>query len=295
MMATGTARYDAALRAAAMRAGLDASDAVVLHIRANAVYHLPREGVVARIRFAPAGQDAILERTTAAVRVTRWLAGQGFPATEPLRIDQPVTVADHVATFWRYVTVTGSGRDTAALGHVIRQLHCLPPPPVALPPANLLGSLRADLGASTAVPAGQRRWLLARADDLEQQYQDSRTVLGTGLVHGDAHAGNLLATPAAMVLADWDSVGHGPRELDLVPTSLGYRFGRPPAELQAFTAAYGADPAALLSLPLLEQLRELHTLAAYSRNAGNPAFLAELTKRITSLMTARPAEPWQGL
>lgn len=46
----------------------------------------------------------------------------------------------------------------------------------------------------------QRRWLLARADDLEHQYRDCRSVLGTGLVHGDAHTGNLLPTPGGLVL-----------------------------------------------------------------------------------------------
>jgi len=294
-MASGIARYQAALEAAAARAGVDARDAVVLHIRANAVYHLPRDGIVARIRFAPAGQDAILERTTAGVQVTRWLISQRFPATQPLDIEQPVTVPDHVATFWRYASTTGREPDTVALGHLIRELHSLPRASVSLPPANLLGSLRDDLGNSTAVPAGQRQWLLARADDLERQYQDFRAVLGTGLVHGDAHTGNLLATPSGMVLADWDSVSHGPRELDLVPTSLGYRFGRPAAEWPAFCAAYGADPGRLPSLPLLRQLRELRALAAYIRNADNPAFRAELARRISSITTASQAEPWRAL
>src|SRR5215472_15490716 len=100
MMASGSARYRAALEAAAVRAGLDARDAVVLHIRANAVYHLPHAGAVARIRFTPGGQDAIVERATAAVQATRWLISERFPATEPLDIDQPITVTGHVATFW---------------------------------------------------------------------------------------------------------------------------------------------------------------------------------------------------
>jgi hypothetical protein len=295
MMAGGIARYEAALQTAAARVHLDTRDAVVLHIRANAVYHLPREDVVARIRFAAAGLDAILERISAAIQVTRWLISQRFLATEPLDIDQPITVPGHVATFWRYVTVTGGEGGTADLGHLIRHLHSLPLAPVRLPASNLLGSLRADLAASTEVPARQQRWLLARADDLEQQYRDSQTVLGTGLVHGDAHPGNLLATPGGIVLADWDSVGHGPRELDLVPTSLGYRFGRPPAEWQAFCAAYGADPGRLPSLPLLRQFRELQALAAYIRNADNPAFRAELAKRIHSLTTASQTEPWRAL
>lgn len=291
----GIARYRAALGAATARVHLDVRDAVVLHIRANAVYHLPAEGIVARIRFAPANQDAIVERATAAIQVTRWLISQGFPAAEPMDIDQPVTVPGHVATFWRYAAVTGDRPDTAALGRMIRRLHSLPPASVSLPPANLLGSLRADLAASASIPESQRRWLLTRADDLEQQYRDCRSVLGMGLVHGDAHTGNLLPTPGGLVLIDWDSVGQGPRELDLVPTSLGFRFGRAPAEWQAFCAAYGADPSRLPSMPLLQGLRELHALAAYVRNADNPAFRAELNKRITSIATSNQAEPWQAL
>jgi hypothetical protein len=295
MVTNGMARYRAALEEAAARVHLDTRDAVILHIRANAVYHLPGEGIVARIRFAQAGQDAMFERATAAVQVAHWLISQGFPATEPLDIDQPVTVPDHVATFWRYVAVTGRGRDTTALGRMIRRLHSLPPAPVSLPPGNVLGSLRADLATSTAVPDNQLRWLLASADDLEQQYRNCPSVLGTGLVHGDAHAGNLLHSRGGVVLTDWDSVGHGPRELDLVPMSLGYRFGRAPAEWQAFCAAYGADPSRLPSLPLLQRLRELHSLAAYVRNADNPAFRTELTKRITSITTSNQAEPWRAL
>jgi len=144
MAASEAVHYQTALYEACARARIDARGAVVLHIRANAVYHLPREGVVARIRFTPAGHDAVLERFTAAVWVTRWLRGHGFPAVEPLDIDQPVTVADHVATFWRYETVTSeTGRDTATLGYLMRQLHCLPPAPV--PPSS---------GQSARVAAG---------------------------------------------------------------------------------------------------------------------------------------------
>lgn len=292
----GPARYQTALAAACARAGLDARGAVVLHIRANAVYHLPREGAVVRLRFTPAGPEAVLERFTAAVRVTRWLRSQGFPATEPLDLDQPVNVDGHVATFWRYVAVADeAGRDVTTLARLLRRLHGLPAPAVSLPAANLLGSLRADLDSSDAVTAGDREWLLARAGELEQQYQRTGWVLGTGLIHGDAHAGNLLHAPGGVVLGDWDSVSHGPRELDLVPTSMWHRFGRPRAGWDQFCAAYGISPDDLPGLPPLQQLRELHGLAAYLRNATDPAFRAELSKRIISLRTGACTRPWQAL
>lgn len=185
MHTPGLARYQAALEAACAHAGLDARGAVVLHIRANAVYHLPREQVVARVRFTPAGAHAVVDRFTAAVGVTRWLRRQRFPAAEPLDLDQPVTVDGHVATFWKYVTVTGEARrDATALGYLVRRLHNLPRPAVALPAANVLGSLRADLENNADVTPGERRWLLASAGELEQQYQHTRSVLGSGLVWG---------------------------------------------------------------------------------------------------------------
>jgi hypothetical protein len=56
-------------------------------------------------------------------------------------------------------------------------------------------------------------------------------------------AANLIHIRDCVVLSDWDSVSFGPREQDIVPASLRYRFGRPKAEWDQFCAAYGADPA----------------------------------------------------
>src|SRR3989442_15881530 len=94
--------YRAALTAACARVGLDARDAVLLHVRANGVYHLPRSGVVARLRSAPGGPAAVLDRFTAAVRATRWLRGHGSPASAPLALGPPVVAAGPAATFGRY-------------------------------------------------------------------------------------------------------------------------------------------------------------------------------------------------
>lgn len=223
----GPARYQAALTAACARAGLDARDATVLHVRANAVYHLPSDGVVVRLRAASGSPDEVMTRFATAIEVTRWLRAQDFPAIEPVSMDQPVIAAGHVATFWRYVPVTErAGRDVTSLGRLIRELHSLPPPPVTLPAAEPLGSLRADIRDSNSLPADQREWLLARASELERQSSDTKWVLGPGLLHGDAHVGNLLHAPGGTMLCDWDSVSYGPREMDLVPTSMWRRYGR---------------------------------------------------------------------
>jgi len=63
----------------------------------------------------------------------------------------------------------------------------------------------------------------------------------------------------------------------------------------AWCAAYHVNPDELPGLPLLQQLRELQALAAYARSASDPAFRAELTKRITSLRVGTQATPWRAL
>jgi hypothetical protein len=97
------------------------------------------------------------------------------------------------------------------------------------------------------------------------------------------------------VLCDWDSVSCGPRELDLVPTSMWRRYGRVRSEWDDFCAAYHVSPHDLPGLPLLQQLRELRALAAYVRNAADPAFKTELTRRISSLQAGTNTAPWRAL
>ncbi len=283
------------LRDVCARVGLDSRDARVLHVRANAVYHLPRDRAVVRLRYAP-GSPGVLERLSAAVEVTRWLHAQGFPATEPLAIEQPVIADGYVVTFWRHVEVSGeAGRDVATLARLLHRLHRLPTAAVRLQKTNPLGSLRADLHECDALTAVQRDWLLARADGLERRYRSARWALGCGLIHGDAHAGNLLHARGGAVLGDWDSVSFGPREQDLVPTSLWFRFGRPAGEWDQFCGVYRVDPGELTGLPLLQGLRELRALASYVRRAGDPAFRTEVSQRVTDLMTGTQSRPWHAL
>jgi hypothetical protein len=296
MTTQGPQHYQTALREACALVRLDDRDALLLHIRGNAVYHLPHSNVIARIRPVPAQPGPVRDQLVAALRLTSWLGRLGFPATEPLDLDQPVAVDGHLATFWLYVPVIAEGiRDAATLGRLIRRLHSFPEPAISLPPANPLGSLRADLRDNNAIAPADKEWLLASVNGLEQRYLRTRWTLGSGLIHGDAHAGNLLHAADAVVLGDWDAVSHGPRELDLVPMSMWYRYGRPRTEWEDFCIAYDIDPTDLPGLSLLQQLRELQALAAYARNAADSAYREELARRVTSLRNGDRDLPWHAL
>ncbi len=294
---------DVALAGACKAAGLDARGARLVHWGTTSmVYRLAREPVVARLRFAPGAAD-VLARLAASVAVTRWLSTLGFPATVPLGVAQPVLSFGWIVTFWHDLPAAGwhyippserRSRDIEALAGLLRRLHSLPPPPVRLPAPSLLGSVRADAARCRQLTAGQRSWLLARCDILERRYARATWTLGCGLIHGDAHAGNLIRTPDGVLLGDWDSVSYGPREQDLVPASLGYRFGRQAGWHQLCTL-YQADPASLPGLTLLQRLRELRDLAPCLRRAGYPGLPAEVTRRLTDLMTGTQKQPWRAL
>ena len=286
---------DDALIAACADVGLDSSGAKVIYQRANTVYKLASAPVVARLRYT-SGSAAVLERLSASVRATQWLYDLGFPAVRPLDVPQPVAAHGYQVTFWHYIPSAGQARrDIVALARLLRQLHALPVPSVRLPATTPLGSVRADAAACQWLSDAQRRWLTDRCDELEAHYADAESTLGCGVVHGDAHPGNLIHAPDRVVLCDWDAVSYGPREQDLIPVRLGYRYGRPAAEWPQLCEIYQVDADGMPLLPLLERMRELRVVAAYLRLADLPQAKAEAGHRIGDLMSGTQHQPWLAL
>jgi Phosphotransferase enzyme family len=284
-----------ALAEACAKVGLDANGARVIYARSNTVYRLAGRPVVVRLRYAP-GSAEWMTRIAASVAVTSWLASQAFPTVRPLDVGQPVTARGYIVTFWLYVPRVGKqSRDIGVLGRLLRQLHSLPDPPVRLPTAKPLGSVCEDTQRCDWLADAQRSWLLARCSELERQYAETPWTLGRGLLHGDAYTENLIPTRGGAVLADWDGVSHGPREQDLAPLSIGYRFGRPSSEWDRLCQAYGVEPRGLAGLPVLQQMRELRTLGGYLRAAGHLQARAEAAQRIADLMTGTQKQPWHAL
>jgi hypothetical protein len=284
-----------ALDAACASVGLKADGARVLYDRANTVYKLVRQPIVARLRYAPA-PSPWTNRLLASVRVTAWLNTLGFPTVRPLDIEQPITMHGYIVTFWHYLDATGPPwEDVNSLGRLLRQLHELPTPPEHLPAVTPLGSLPDDTERCAWLTDTQRSWLLSRYQELQHEYADTTWSLGYGLIHGDANAENLIHAREQIVLSDWDSVSYGPREQDIVPTSIRYRFGHPKAEWGQFCAAYGVHPSDLPGLTVLRGMRELRSLGPYMRTTDHPQAQAEVRRRIADLMNGTQSEPWRSL
>ncbi|MGH3856544.1 MAG: phosphotransferase [Pseudonocardiaceae bacterium] len=288
-----TTRTLAVLHDACARAGLNASDAAPLHQHAATLYLFEANRVVVRLNND--SDDRARARTV--VELTRWLTGQGFPSVAPADVEQPIDVDDYTVTFWRYYPQNDRPKPTADhLGAMLRRLHALPTPPVELSEYQPLKNLGDSVTASTALSDNDHGWLLDRRAELLAQYEQLDFPLGSGWIHGDAYPGNTLWDGDRALLGDWDEVGTGPRELDLVNTHQGARFGRPQAERDAFNTAYGYDVTAWPGFPVLREMRDLHTLGSYIRLAdtGNEQAAIQLGFRIDTLKRGDANALWNA-
>ena len=273
-----------ALQDAAARCGLDARDARLIRLFATAVYHLPSEDAVARIGAVTSPSS--VTRLATSVRVARWLTETAFPTVEPLQVDQPVISHGCVVTFWRYVPQEGPPPDPADLAFLLRELHQLEPPPIPLPAYQPLVSVRRAIDASRVIDEEERGWLRTRCEQLQVAYCKLSFELPAGMIHGDAWRGNLLRDGHRVVLADWDTVCTGHREIDLIPTLPAPRFGLRETQCDAFVAGYGRDIRSWDGYPVLRDMRELSTLSAILRDGPTDAAARrELVIRLRSLRT----------
>lgn len=283
----------AVLQEACSRTGLNASDAAALHRHAATLYLFEVDRVVVRLNHDIDDR----KRAWTVVELTRWLTQQGFPSVAPTDVEQPIDIDDYTVTFWRYYPQGSRPKPTADhLGAMLQQLHALATPPVELGQYQPLKNFGDSAAASTSLPTHDRVWLLERRTDLLGEYQKLDFPLGSGWIHGDAYPGNTLWDGDRALLGDWDEVGTGPRELDLVNTHQGARFGRTQAERHAFNSAYGYDVTTWPGFPVLREMRDLHTLGSYIRLAdtGNEQAATQLSFRINTLKRGEVNTQWNA-
>lgn len=288
----------AVLAAAGARLGVPVHDARLLRMHSNASFALPSAGMVARIATNPAA----LDRVAASIAVTRWLADRGFPCVVPADIDdQPLVIAGHVVSVWRYVPTTDAPAPAGAdIGRLLHDLHAQGDTPH---PLGRLGDPFASVAsamdeAPEAMPETSRSWLSDRITWLRGQWDAMNFPLPAGLIHGDAHISNLMrAVSGEVILGDWDHVAAGPREWDLIQIHYMHRrFGRADEDdIEAFAAAYGWDIRGWPGLDTLVAIREITGLSPYIRTARTKPFSCQqLAYRLRTLQAGDTSARWEA-
>ncbi|WP_176968586.1 phosphotransferase enzyme family protein [Amycolatopsis xylanica] len=270
--------------------GFDAQGARLLRFTNNAVYALDGAGVVIRI----VGSRALRHRVGKVVRVAEHFERHGVPAIRLLPgVHQPLWIAGHLLTVWTEVPDTGREPTAADLAQLLRQVHALPPPD-DIPDWAPLDAVRARVADAEELDDGDRRFLLRRCAEVEAELAELDFALPRGLVHGDAHTGNVICGPSGPVLCDFDSACLGPREWDLTPMAVGReRFGDSEERYREFAGVYGFDVTSWPGFSVLRAVRELKlTTSVLPILRSHPDVRDELRRRLDDLRAGRTDVRW---
>ncbi|MGC5020364.1 aminoglycoside phosphotransferase family protein [Micromonospora sp. DT47] len=262
---SGTGRFTKDVMTAAMHqvAGdlrVRADDARLLRFTNNAVFALPSAGVVIRI----ARSHRLHQRVHKVIELGRWFEQIDAPTIRLApEIVQPVQVGELLASIWQYIPSASPEPTVDDLGRTLRKFHSLSGPPLSLPSWDPVGDARSRITDAEGLSDHDRRFLLDWCDRLDRPVAALQQHVGSQLIHGDAHVGNLLRKRAGgAVLCDFDATSLGPWQVDLAAVAVGeVRFGRRGAH-DALAAAYGYDVTADSNWSLLRDARELKMIAA---------------------------------
>jgi len=285
------------LREACARLRLDAAGADLIRFGQNAIYRLRGQPYVVRIARTVETADVNIE-----VRVAKWLADAGFPATALADIDhldQPIEVGGRVVTVWEYVP-QGPQRPTVSdLGRILRCLHQLTPPAdLELPAFRPLRNIPRRLAlAPSSVKKADIEFLRQRAEELDEAYAGLSFELPPGPIHGDAHPGNLMRTETGgIVIGDLECFATGPREWDIaLPAAYRYGLGwLTDDEYRTFVEVYGYDVSQAPCFPVLRSIREVNMTAWLMQNVAESADIGnEFRRRMADLRNPDAPRRWR--
>ena len=279
------------LTEACQQAGLSSDGTELLRIGENANFRLASAPFVVRVSRSA---DR-LPRVTRELCIARWLAVAEVPAVRVAdEIEQPLMVGGHPVSFWHAVTGGEPTPTHIDLARLLAAYHAAADCPCDLITFEPLTTSGSRLTKAEGVDQADLDFLRARCAHLTSEYEHLEFALSRGPIHGDAHTKNLLTDHGQVVLIDFEAAAIGPREWDLMPTSIAVqRYGLPEEQYQEFAATYGFDVRSWPGYPVLREIRELTMTTWIMQNVGeSPAIAAEFALRVASLREGDRERPW---
>lgn len=204
----------------AARCGVQCAYPRLLHHSNNIVWHLAPAPIVAKVAVASSHRQGGAASLTRELEVARFLAARNAPTTRPSCVlpAGPHQARGAVVSLWEYcVHDARADVDPGSAGRALAEVHralagydgLLPPFTIQIEDA---GRIVADHPLPALAPED-------RAFLTETHLRLSAALAGRPLVmrplHGEAHLGNVLATPAGPRWTDFEASCRGPVEWDL--------------------------------------------------------------------------------
>lgn len=287
-----TSTTDSIFRTACEIVGLDPTGAHLIRLGENAIYAIESTEIVVRI----ARSSQRLDRVERELCIARWLKDHDVPAVEVHEdIEQPITADGLPVTFWKLIHESPPKPRHQDLAELLAKFHALEDCPCELPEFQPLALVRSRIASAQAVSAEHRNFLLEHYRDLSERYEQLEFALPTGPIHGDAWPGNLLRDERCVRLLDFEMSGFGPREWDLIPTSVATRrYGLPKEDYQAFSTAYGFDVMQWSGYPTLRDIREMTMTTWLMQNVQeSPEIKEEFQNRVDSIVREDFDRAWR--
>jgi Ser/Thr protein kinase RdoA (MazF antagonist) len=260
----------------------------------NALYAVPDLRLLLRV----ARPTTPPRKITRMVAFARAVSAAGMPTALPAErpgIDQPVVLPGGVVSLWDLYDTDPDCRVTPAdLGTMLRRFHATAAPLAELvDPWEPLAMIRARLAAAAhdGIAQDLLEPLLGQLRFLESALPDIVSRLGIGVIHGDAHFGNVLCLPAHdLRIIDFDEICIGPREWDLVPALVTRRrFTMSDADYRSFVDGYGYDVGGTPDAPTFIALREMGmTTWLLQQYGADDRIDAEIEHRIATIIDKPP-------
>ncbi|WP_165436444.1 phosphotransferase family protein [Amycolatopsis suaedae] len=281
----------AAMKDACRQAGIDSSDARLVRTGENVMFQLGDVMVRVGRSRAASGKE---------VAVARWLSDNDFPAVRIVdSLPQPVVADNFAVTFWEYISEVAPRPTSRELAAMLRSLHDLPSPPFRLPLFEPLAKIENRLSCLPAdyLNSDDLQFVMGRKHELAIKYNELKFSLSPGVIHGDAHTGNLMRDRALGIrLIDFEDFAVGPREWDVSILAVRYQaFGWVgDVEYAEFTNTYGFDPTDWSGFPIVRSIRELNMTTWLMQQAGQSREIdEEISVRLRDLRDDQRPRRWR--
>jgi Ser/Thr protein kinase RdoA (MazF antagonist) len=270
----------------------------------NAVFEVRGAGVALRLR-RPGTAPNEIERQVA---LAGWLAGQDFPVNRPAAALSVLHdgLDGAVASFWEWIDNDPAQRiGVSKLGELLRRFHDLTEDcPMAAAFSQWDATAEIEQRVRNLKEEGGS-WPPQSHLDLMEEWSEQvaneldgvEWQLPAGLIHGDAHTGNVIVDHSGIgLLIDLDAVAQGHREWDLVPTAVSQlRFRGNLDSILEFTAAYGFDLLGWSGWPAMRRLRELYMVSWLMTVANSHERRGEVELRMDCLRSNDNESRWHAV